>query len=290
MLSIDKFKAKNKGAIFVLTHAHTDHATLSATFPHNVHCSLQTKKLMDAIYPNVAFVPSLKKGWCRLKSIDVYVFESNHCIGGVGIFCQTLSLLHFGEGRPLPNTLQILAMTMKVFKAQSALTVYCDDFYREKIDFIAENRHTHPHAVWPSISQSQTALCTYLEDVIGKNPSVSILILISHFGNLQVLPRQFGYQYTHSNTESIGGTLCSNAFDLHQFQKGNIQVCRSWNHQLSEHLHVVHISMRWWLLQPETLDLLKPAVDSKTNYIRFFACSHASSVELSSSFNYLCAS
>jgi len=286
LLCVDKFRQKEEERLFVLTHAHTDHSRIAQKFPFPIYCSPITCNLMKLSHPHVTFVPTLVLNtWCVIhKNVFLYVFDSGHCIGGIGFYCPQQSYLHFGEGRPSQDTIQMLLYTIELFPSSSKLKAECDSLFFRDFEFI----DTIP-------TQKDTQ--HMIRDIIlsQKAQNVLIRICVSHFGTLSFLPLEFGYHWIGSLQKSIAGHMCYEAFEQLHLKRGDIAVLRTHEEeQLPEEKNYITIilSARWFLIakqQEPTLDLYVPQWRDE-NTVRVFACCHASPSELARFFGGFCAS
>ncbi len=301
VLAIDDFGSGTQtAAAYVLTHAHTDHhANLSQKFTHVVHCSLITKALMQSLFPSVTFVDDLVCGaWTALENdVLVYTFDSCHCVGGVGVYCPDLQVLHFGDGRPLRSTIQcLLHFHEKYVGSQMKLSVVCDTFIANtlrRFDVVSQVKSN-----FPTVKASRNLLRKTIKHYQLKNPSRPIHIQVAHFGALSGLPREFGYTWSRSLfTQSAAANLCEAAFDIMRFKQGSINVSFAWSIKNRPHkkaitdLHdavVIILSANWFFAHGYLNEnLFRPTKDEK-GYLRIFLCSHASPTELSVNYASLC--
>src|SRR6476661_7159011 len=93
---IDNFKIDKKEHIklFLLTHAHRDHAPRSvSSFQHNIYCSSLTATTIK--HPKVYI---LNVGhWYEIEGISFYVFETIHCPGSLAFYFENFGILHLGD-------------------------------------------------------------------------------------------------------------------------------------------------------------------------------------------------
>ncbi len=298
-MQIDKFAFKHnqnpETCIYVLTHAHTDHsAGLSLKFPYVIHCSRETKILMSHLYPQVTFKDDLIPGvWSVVDDkLLIFCFDSNHCVGSIGVYCPDLGLLHFGDGRPSKQVHSEIQEFNAQLEGKVLLTnISCDPFVKEAL--VRFKSPFKGKFKMPTQKESTQILGSFLA-----RQNKKVCIQVAHFGALSCIPRNLGYQWVeHEKNTSRAVTLCKAAFDLLCFQHGEIEVCCTWDkkkngQQQSDREVNVILSATWFFQncfgsETKPPNLFEPMIDKDEN-VRIFACGHASPFELETNYQGMC--
>ncbi len=292
-IRIDSFSRPLHSTIFVLTHAHSDHTSnLSKKFKYRVHCSPITKHLMNISHPDVQFVDDLiYNAWtCLDDQVMVFAFDSIHCVGGIGLYCPDFNLLHFGDGRPSVRTIEkILNFHRQFVDTKVPLEVLCDVFVHKTVtDFqidLPEN------LTFPTLRESRNLLRATLSHY-----NVPIKILVTHFGALSCLPRDFGYIWVHDNNVSSNSQRsCQEAFKLFNFQPGLIEVAHAriykkkhYSDYATNDTPIIIILSANWFFKNFSVSNFNTAVLDNKGFLRIFVCAHASEAELESNYQGMC--
>ncbi len=143
---IDNFKIDKKEHIkvFLLTHAHKDHAPKNIkTFQHNIYCSFLTATTIK--HPKV-FILQVDH-WYDIEGISFYVLETVHCPGSLAFYFEKFGILHLGDTRVTTLLLQTI------------------DSLQPKIIFY-DNTHQSFRGMFPSLETSAIMLQQAIDFVI----------------------------------------------------------------------------------------------------------------------------
>jgi len=296
MIKVDKFPKTDSSqcnlTTFILTHAHSDHTVISRTFPCSIHCTSETKKILEDTLEKTLdgiLCDNLKPNeWCVLNNRRlIFVFASGHCLGGIGFYYPTESRLHFGDGRPSRETCQLLKTALNEIPCDNTLSIDYDTFFPLEFPLV------QPFLRVPKTSESKAIITDFLLRVCMKQ-NRDVHIRVAHFGALDALPISgFHYIWIGSNN-SPGSRLSASAFHLWQNQnQKNLQnskrqvvylsrifdkVCdvQKWVSNPVELL----LSASWFCKEVDRWNTMFGICQMDRDRFRICVCSHASPREL----------
>jgi len=246
LVFIDDFKNKHNG-IHILTHAHTDHLrSIPKTFDQIIYCSPKTKELL----PNIEILDDrlIPGTWVEIDDLKFYVFDSNHCMGSIGLYWD--HNLYWGDGRPY---------RYPMFRHLTIKTIHQDSFWQDcKVSSLPGPHQTRE----------------WIRSLLHMDGFNYFVIVLPHFALLEHLPREFCYHLKVK--DGLPDQLCQRAFDLLQLprcEKTNIFLTRNKSKPKSDVLYI-HPTSRWWRDRTE----FEPVFETK-NEVRVFFSNHASKEE-----------
>jgi hypothetical protein len=250
---------------------HADHcSSIPKKFSFAIYCSPETFFLMQSIRPDLQLISLEKDKWHTIHEQDIYIFDSNHCIGSIGFICK--NNLFWGDGRPFSEQLKTIQLVhKKKFKR-----VFTDTFLHE----FKEPYQLTLYKELPLPEKTTQDVTTILQMYSQKFKK--IYICVSHFGTLPYLPKHVSYQCMFGDekkTNTIPDRLCQLVFDWYRFRSATkskyILIRKLPKNVQKNHFYIV-ISARWWLVNDQKI--FNPVLTDE-NVIRVFLCMHASHSE-----------
>lgn len=267
---VDKFKLyqKAENAIYILTHAHLDHNSIPKKFNSPVYCSPFTAQIMDLIEQAQWLKPILVPNtWIEIENTKIFVFDSDHCFGSIGFYCN--GLLYFGDSRPTSQSLTFIKYNLSKYKINKLKK---DSFFKKTI--------TPQKKVYsvPSVEESQAMI----KHLVHQHAHQRICIVISHFGSLSALSN-LGYNVVFSSVKNNASTpskICQFVVDK-QFSNTTKKARKTIYVSLDlprsqEEIFIIHLSTLWWFFTNKQANQLHKPFLINNSYARVFLCNHAS--------------
>lgn len=81
--------------LFLLTHVHLDHLTVSKRFPYEVYASSMVDGLVDLSCVRAILTPG---EWYTLNNVDFLVIKTRHTYESIGFYFPLLRVFYIGDG------------------------------------------------------------------------------------------------------------------------------------------------------------------------------------------------
>ncbi len=216
------------------------------------------------------FVPTLIiEKWTKVDDFDVYVFDSHHCFGSIGVFVPALCLLFAGDNRVNATTINTIKKAMDFVCPH--LTIKGDDF---------QSKYKNVLFDFPSPQASTLVLKNLLKTHIKKR---NIWIILASCSAMEVLPLHPKWRYKYKRCgNNLPDFICEETYFLlglnqHNQNQTKIYISRSSPCNVNKNFLVIKLSALFWFYSGLT-NYSKPFHVSEDE-IRVFVCFHASERE-----------
>ena len=261
-----KFTSRDR-CVFVLSHAHLDHARIPKNFAYVILCTAETKSLL----PNVAQLRGvLIPGWNSCKDLEFYVFKTDHCFGSIGIWYD--GVLYHGDGRFTTKVEQ------QIISNVPKINHIVGDNFLPSLGYTAYER---PY----SLPGRQQTICTMKETLDSLcHISGGLNIVLHNFASVDALPPpglNWYYKIDDLRKKSTDClTIRVHSF-LHKYRHTNkpTNFCISLSSSVSKSKRNIIPSATFFLISEGRIDVAVPQTD-RNGDIRIFYLTHADLSEI----------